>query len=131
LMGIRQTQAEVPSHWRFVVVRQDRPEQQGLVGEQAWPLDEQVAPGWQVPVVLPWGTWQDRPEQQSEPEVHAPLWGWHAAGASHLPAEQMFEQHCEPAEHVVPLAWQTPPASGVVVPPSVGGVPPSEGGGGV
>jgi hypothetical protein len=131
-MGIRQTQAVVPLHSSPVEVRQDRPVQHGLAGEHAWPLDEQVAPGWQVPVVPPSGTSQRRPEQQSEPEVHAPLWGWHAAGASHLPveAEQMLEQHCEPAVHVVPLAWQTPPASGVV-PPSVEGVPPSEGGGGV
>ena len=98
-----------------------RREAQRLQAEHAWPLDEQVAPGWQVPEVLPSGTWQLRPEQQSEPEVHAPDWGWHAAGASHLPPEQISEQHCDPAVHVVPLAWQTPPASGVVVPPSEGG----------
>lgn len=92
-MGIRQTQAEVPSHASPVAVRQDRPVQHGSVSEHAWPLDEQVAPSWQVPEVLPSGTWQVRPEQQSEPEVHAPDWGWHAAGASHLPPEQISEQH--------------------------------------
>ncbi len=72
-MTIRQTQAVVPVHSPPAEVRQARPAQHGFADEHAWPLDEQVAPDSQVPVVLPSGTSQRRPEQQSEPEVHAPL----------------------------------------------------------
>jgi hypothetical protein len=121
-MTIWQTQADVPSHDAPPEVRQARPAQHEPLPVHAWPLDEQVAPGWQEPVAEPSGTSQRRPEQQSEPEVHAPFWGWHAAGASHLPDEQMLEQHCDPEVQMVPLAWHVPPV------PASGGVPPSVGG---
>jgi hypothetical protein len=74
-MTTRQVQAEVPSHELPKALRQDRPEQHGSFGEHAWPLDEQVAPGWQEPTVLPRGTSQRRPEQQSDVVVHRPFWG--------------------------------------------------------
>jgi hypothetical protein len=122
---ILQTHAEVPSHRTLAAVRQDRPEQQGLLGEHAWPLAEHVAPGWQVPVVDPRGTSQRRPRQQSDPEVHAPPCGWHVCGAWQVPPEQMPEQHCVPVEHWAPLAEHVPPPVPASVPPSVEGVPPS------
>jgi hypothetical protein len=50
-MTIRHKQADVPSHVAPAELRQARPAQHGSVGEHAWPLDEQVAPGWQEPVV--------------------------------------------------------------------------------
>ncbi len=73
-----QTQDVVPSQTVPAVDRQDRPVQQPCVGEHDWPLTEQTEPGWQVPVVDPSGTSQDRPEQQSELEVHTPVCGWQA-----------------------------------------------------
>ena len=74
-MITRHVQAVEPSHTTPAAVRQDSPEQQGLVGEHAWPLDEQVDPGWQLPTVLPCGTEQLRPEQQSALVTHTLFWG--------------------------------------------------------
>jgi hypothetical protein len=64
--------------------------------------------------MLPWGTSQRSPVQQSAPAVHWPFSGWHTAGAAHWPPEQIPEQHPAPEEHVAPVAEQLPPA----VPPS-------------
>jgi hypothetical protein len=127
----RQVQAVVPSQRPPPELRHERPEQQGLVGEHAWPLDEQVAPCWQVPMVLPEGTEQSRPSQQSAPVVHTAFCGWHTAGGAHTLPEQISEQHCAPEVHEAPLAEQVSigPASGGGVPASVE-VPPSAGGGG-
>jgi hypothetical protein len=77
----------------LLVPSQLRPEQHGFVGEHACPPAEQVAPGWQLPVVAPLGTSQRRPWQQSAPEVQAPFCGWHSAGGLHRPLVQMPEQH--------------------------------------
>jgi hypothetical protein len=99
------------------------PEQHRLVVEHAWPLAEQVAPGWQEPEVAPLGTSQRRPWQQSAPDVQLPFCGWHSAGGLHTPPVQMPEQHCEPEVQAVSLALHVGPASGVPEPPSV---PPSE-----
>lgn len=101
---------------------QDSPEQHGVVAEHAWPLAEQVAPGWQVPVVAPLGTSQRKPSQQSAPEVQAPLCGWHREGGLHSPPVQMPEQHSDGEVQDVSLALQLGPASGV--PPSAPPPPP-------
>lgn len=119
-----QRQGSEPVQAAPAVVSQLRPWQQPTVGEHAWPLAEQVAPGWQVPRVEPAGTSHRRPWQQSAPEVQAPLCGWHSAGGLHTPLVQMPEQHCEGEEQDVSLALQAGPASGVPVPASV----PPEGG---
>ena len=74
-MITRHVQAEVPSQLDPKEFRQDRPEQQRFVGEHAWPLDEQVDPGWQEPTVLPCGTAQLKPEQQSALVTHTLFWG--------------------------------------------------------
>jgi hypothetical protein len=74
-MITRQVQDEEPSQSTPAVLRQERPEQQPTVGEHAWPLDEQLAPGWQEPTLLPSGTSQVIPEQQSALVVHRPFWG--------------------------------------------------------
>jgi hypothetical protein len=74
-MTTRHVQAEEPSHNEPAEFRQDSPEQQRLVGEHAWPLDEQVDPGSQKPEVEPSGTEQLRPEQQSALVTHRPAWG--------------------------------------------------------
>lgn len=74
-MSTRQVQAEVPSQRPPNELRQPRPEQQGVVGEHAWPLVEQVAPGWHEPTLLPVGTVQLRPEQQSALVVHRAFCG--------------------------------------------------------
>ena len=74
-MITRHVQAVLPSHTTPAEFRQDKPEQQGLEGEHAWPLDEQVDPGWQEPTVLPSGTEQLRPEQQSALVTHTLFWG--------------------------------------------------------
>jgi hypothetical protein len=92
-MTTRQVQAEEPSQRPPNELRQERPEQQPAVGEHACPLDEQVAPLVHEPTVLPWGTAQLRPEQQSALVVHRPVSGWHTAGATQVPLEQMPEQH--------------------------------------
>jgi hypothetical protein len=68
-----QTHGSVPVQAVPAAVSQLSPEQHGPVGEHAWPLAEQVPPGWQVPVVDPLGTSQRRPWQQSAPEVQAPV----------------------------------------------------------
>ncbi len=118
-----QTHGSVPLQAAPVLApSQARPEQHGLVPEHAWPLDEQVAPGWQLPVVAPLGTSQRRPWQQSAPEVQAPFCGWHSAGGLHRLPVQMPEQHCDGEVQDVSLARQVGPPS---VPPSVPPVPPS------
>jgi hypothetical protein len=101
---------------------QSSPVQQAVVAEHAWPLAEQVAPTWQVPLVTPLGTSQRSPWQQSAPEVQAPLCGWHSDGGLHRPPVQMPEQHCEGVEQDVSFALHVGPAS---VPPSAPPVPPS------
>ncbi len=53
---------------------QARPEQQAVMVEHAWPTPGQLL-CWQVPVVLPAGTLQFSPEQQSDVEVQTPLNG--------------------------------------------------------
>lgn len=128
-MGTTQTHVEVPSHASPEPLRHDRPVQHALVSVHAWPLDEQVEPMMHEPTVLPSGTLQLRPEQQSALVVHMPVSGWHAAGAEHLPPEQMLEQHCEPLVHVAPLAEQVPPPEppSVVPPVPPSDVPPSVG----
>ena len=73
-MITRHVQAEVPSHVPPPEFRQESPEQQAVLAEHAWPLDEQVDPGWQEPTLLPSGTSQLRPEQQSALVVHRPFW---------------------------------------------------------
>jgi hypothetical protein len=70
-----------------------RPVQHALLAEHAWPPAEQVEPGWQLPVVVPAGTSQRRPWQQSAPAVHAPFCGWHSAAGLHTPLVQMPVQH--------------------------------------
>ncbi len=74
-MITRQVQDVVPSQLPPAGLRQERPEQQPTEGEHAWPLDEQVAPGWQEPTVLPGSTEQRRPEQQSALVTHTLFWG--------------------------------------------------------
>ena len=96
--------------------------QHAVFVEQAWPLAEQLAPGWQVPEVAPLGTSHRMPSQQSAPEVHAPPCGWHSEGGLQTPPVQMFEQHSEGEVHAVSFALQAGPASGLPVPPST---PPS------
>jgi hypothetical protein len=123
-----QMQGSVPLQTApLLTLSQARPEQHGLVGEHAWPPAEQVAPGWQVPVVAPLGTSQRIPWQQSAPEVQAPFCGWHSEGGLHRPPVQMPEQHCEGKLQDVSLALQVGPASGVPVPPSVPPPPPEVG----
>jgi hypothetical protein len=127
-----QTHGSVPLQSApLVTPSQFRPVQHLVVVEHAWPLAEQVAPGWQVPEVAPLGTWHIRPWQQSAPEVHTPFCGWHSAGAWHTPLVQMPEQHCEGELQEALLALHTAPPSVPPVPPSVLPVPPSAPGPGV
>ena len=53
---------------------QNKPVQQVVLVEHGWPTPGQLL-GWQVPVVLPPGTLQLSPEQQSAVEVQVPLNG--------------------------------------------------------
>ena len=53
---------------------QNKPVQQVVLVEHACPTPGQLL-GWQVPVVLPPGTLQFSPEQQSAVEVQVPLNG--------------------------------------------------------
>lgn len=79
--------------------------QQGSV-RQDWPVLEQVGPvpPWQVPLVAPGGTSQDRPEQQSAEIVQAPPVCWH--GGRQNPPSQIVEQHCEPEVQAFPFGRQ-------------------------
>jgi hypothetical protein len=119
-----QVQGWVPSQVVPMAVSQDSPKQQGLLSEHAWPPAEQVAPGSQVPTLLPPGMRQPRPVQQSDAEVQALACGWHTCGAWHVPPVQMPEQQPAPLVHICPLGRQTGPASTPPVPPSV--PPPGE-----
>jgi hypothetical protein len=111
---IWQVHAEVPLQASVVPVRQAVPVQQGVVGEQAWPSPEQVAPAAQRPVLAPEGMTQLRPTQQSCGPLHPPSAAWQTAGAWQAPPEQMPEQHWLPEVHMEVLERHTgTPASGV------------------
>lgn len=103
-MTTLQVQLVVPLQAVPVPLRHTSPVQQPLPDEQAWPAEEQVAPGWQVlapsaPVA------HCRPAQQSAPAVQAPFCGWQTAGASQVPALQMPEQQSVPTlQPLVPFA---------------------------
>ena len=118
-MMTAQTHALVPSQPLVPVEsRQESPLQQPWLGEHACPLDEQVLPVRQVPVVLPAGMVHCRPAQQSAPEVQTAASGWHSAGAWQVPPLQMVEQQSAAVVQLEPFALQASPGSGV---PPVGG----------
>ena len=91
--------------------KQRRPVQHATCAEQVCPSPGQL-PLWHVPVVLPDGTLQDKPEQQSAVAVQTPFKGWQTAGARQAPLAQICEQQVTPASQLVPLAKHAPPPSG-------------------
>jgi len=103
-----------------LVFTQRKPAQHATCAEQFCPSPGQL-PLWQVPVVLPDGTLQDKPEQQSAVAVQTPLKGWQTAGARQAPLAQICEQQLTPASQLVPLAKHAPPPSGIPASEDAGG----------
>jgi hypothetical protein len=94
----------VPVHAPPLVPSHSSPLQQGIVALQGWPGPGQLELVWQVPLVMPGGKSQERPEQQSAFAVQIPFRGWQFCGVWQVPPLQMPEQQELPVEHVEPLA---------------------------
>lgn len=96
--------------------------QQSAPVTQLPPDGAQVLTAWQVPLVAPGATAQERPAQQSPPAVQAPP--LEAQGGAQVPPAQLLEQHSLATVQPRPLALQVTGTSQVKpVPPKVQAVP--------
>lgn len=88
------------------------PPQHGCEDEHVWPIDGHVV-GWQLPLVIPVGMTQPKPEQQSAEAVQLAPWVEQVVGVWQSDAppsreKQTPEQHSDAAVHTVLLDLQLP-----------------------
>lgn len=89
--------------------------QQSAPVTQLPPVGAQVVTAWHVPLVLPGGTEQERPVQQSPSAVQAPLLATH--GGAQTSPTQLLEQHSLARAQSWPFALQVAGTSQVKAPP--------------
>ena len=83
---------------------QERPPQHGELALHAWPASPQrLTSGWQVPEVVPLGTWQAKPAQQSAETVHEADCAWHSRTHWRVSRSQSCEQHSAPSAQTAPV----------------------------